>query len=492
MRRQVIGAAIAAATLVYITIIDPSARAESAAIGINVLLRTSVTDAVLADLGRHGLILSVIPEIKAVLMRAPGSELSVIEKLDYVAGANPDRRRYAAQLGSEIVVSDFSRGGNVWSLDAINVTEFGVGRTVREDGNGVYVGVIDTGLVHHWRRYFPESRIASTFSRAFGGGGGDSPQISEPEKLWENDTSGHGTAVASHIIGFQYVGPEALSPTFNGVAPNATIIPIKITTNSDGHAQKLWSSVATRALVYLTHLKTGGSLGNSPLVVNMSFSGFIPDIVERAAIDYATANGVIIVAAAGNEGETGGGLGSGGGMTYPGAYPPVISVASVGWRSQFPNLFDFGWYVGNVPEGDPEQFYIAPDSSRELEGQDLDVSAPGAFVPAPSPVNGQVDYGPFYGTSSASPHVAGIAALMLQRNPTLTQSQIETILESTSMPIPPGCSEVVFPLLGPGDPPTWSDFDNVFFIPLTICWGTNATGAGLAQADAALAGTPNP
>ena len=45
--------------------------------------------------------------------------------------------------------------------------------------------------------------------------------------------------------------------------------------------------------------------------------------VEKDALDYAIANGVIVVAAAGNEGEAG--------MSFPGAYAPVISAGAIGW-----------------------------------------------------------------------------------------------------------------------------------------------------------------
>jgi subtilisin family serine protease len=71
----------------------------------------------------------------------------------------------------------------------------------------------------------------------------------------------------------------------------------------------------------------------------------------------------------------------------------------------------------------------------------------------------------------ASPHVAGIAALMLQKNPSLRQSEVEGILERTAIPLPAGCRDIVDPNEG----------------PVEICWGADATGAGLATADAALA-----
>src|SRR5262249_37520840 len=105
---------------------------------------------------------------------------------------------------------------------------------------------------------------------------------------------------------------------------------------------------------------------------------------------------------------------------------------------------------------------------------------------------GQLDYSYVWGTSFASPHVAGVAALMLQKNPNLAQAQIETILKSTAMPLPPGCRDTIFGSAGPGNPPTWSDHSNVFFFPFAVGGAANATGAGLVQADRALAAPPPP
>src|SRR5262249_1039096 len=99
-------------------------------IGINVLLKSAPTDALLADLGTHGQVLDVIPEINAVTLNAEASELPAIQALAYVAGANPDRERSLAQSGGGLPVSDFANGANQWSLDAINVTDVGGGRTV--------------------------------------------------------------------------------------------------------------------------------------------------------------------------------------------------------------------------------------------------------------------------------------------------------------------------------------------------------------------------
>src|SRR5438094_4009736 len=240
------------------------AQAQDQMIGINILLNQPVTDSILQDLGTHGQVLDVISQINGVTLRAHTSELSTIQTLPYVAGANPDAQDYAQ--------SDFSAGTNYWNVDAVNVTDFGATppRVVGYDGDGVYVGVIDSGLPFNWRAYFPEERIAVEFARSFSGGGGERGTVSSQPVKWERDTLGHGIGVTSVILGFSYnLSDPALPATFNGVAPKATIIPVKAL-NQNNFA---WYSTVTRALLYLTDLKVDGSLGNSPLVINMSLGG---------------------------------------------------------------------------------------------------------------------------------------------------------------------------------------------------------------------------
>ena len=78
-------------------------------------------------------------------------------------------------------------------------------------------------------------------------------------------------------------------------------------------------------------------------------------------------------------------------------------------------------------------------------------------------------------TSMAAPHVTGTVALMLEENPALTQAQAEATLESTAIPLAAGCRDVL-PAVGAE--------------PAEICWGADATGSGLLDAQAAVAATP--
>ena len=401
-----------------------------------------------------------MPEIRALTMQVKVSELAVIRALPYVAAANPDAVRNGAPVDT-VLATDFSDGISTWNLDAINVTDFGVGRVAEYDGTGVYVAVLDTGLVDVWRQYFPEERIAEEYAKSFGGGGGEVGFVSEQPNKWEHDQNSHGTHVTSTILGYSLRGTPV-----NGVAPMATIIPVKVL-NQNGSG---WSSTVAMGITYVADLKAG-PLADFPVVINMSLGGPSLDAVEQAAIDYAIENGVIIVASAGNSGTRG--------MGYPGAYEPVISVAASGWVKQWqplprPNVWWKDLDVADNPIN-LDEFYIASFSSRALAGQDLDVAAPGSLVVGPYNVNsGQLSYYYLSGTSMASPHVAGIAALIAQKNPSLNGPEIEVILQNSAIQLAAGCRNV------PGRTGVLS----------SVCWGADATGAGLATADAALAITP--
>jgi len=429
-------------------------------IGVNVVLKQDVTKAVLTDIARFGKVRDVIYEIDALTLQAREADLAKIRALPYVAAANPDAARNGAPVDT-VAATNFVDGLSTWDQDSINVTDFGFdNRQVAYDGSGVYVAVLDTGLLDSWRQYFPQQRIATSLARAFGGGGGEMGTVSTQPNKWEHDQDSHGTHVTSTILGYSLRGTPV-----NGAAPMATVIPVKVL-NQNGSG---WSSVIARGIVYVADLKRDGLLGSSPAVINMSLGGSVLDAVEKAAIDYAIGEGVLIVASAGNSGERG--------MGYPGAYAPVISVAASGWVGEWqPTGNGAWWYNRNIPDPtNPADFYITDFSSRELPGQDLDVAAPGSWVVGPYQVNsGQTSYYFLGGTSMAAPHVAGIVALMAQKNPALVQSEAETILEGSAIYMAPGCRDVFEPS----------------GVSVEMCWGEDATGAGLATADAALDYTP--
>lgn len=438
------------------------AASGSRHIGVNVLLNTDPTPAILARLGAYGTVREVLVEIDAVTLRTRESQLAAVRALPFVLAANPDAERKGAPVDT-VSATNFANGRSTWDQDAVDVTDLGQGRTIQYDGSGIYVAVLDTGLLDSWRQYFPQERIAAQFAKAFNGGGGEQGNVSEPPNKWEHDQNSHGTHVTSSILGYSLNGIP-----INGTAPLATVIPVKVL-NQNGSG---WSSVVAAGIVYVADLKASGALGDAPVVINMSLGGSALDAVEKAAIDHAIAEGVVIVASAGNGGEAG--------MGYPGAYEPVVSVAASGWNGQWkpgadgnPNNW---WNADDVPNPTSvADFHIAEFSSRELTGQDLDVAAPGSWVVGPYQLqSGNTSYFYLSGTSMASPHVAGIAALMLQKNPTLVQADVEDILETAALPMGEGCALLSLPG-GTSE---------------GVCWGENATGEGLITAANALALTP--
>ncbi len=278
-------------------------------------------------------------------------------------------------------------------------------------------------------------------------------------------------------------------------------------------------------LDYVTMLKLKGY---SPMVVTMTLGGQLPSYTVERAINYAVNNGVIVVAAAGNNGP-----GNFFGMTWPGAFPQVISVGAAGWVYEWygpgftpPVLGTQGypiWWLQSDKSGyndipgtlDPSQVYVPFFSSRENQrkvakfSQQLDVLAPGSWVRGPFPkvatpshtslddprlpwwsqgeeflgkLPGANNFFFVSGTSAATPHVASVAALMLEKYPGLAQADVEMILKTTALHIPPGERTV---------------YDPVVKRLVIVCWECGdistmapATGAGLVQADRALAATP--
>src|SRR5919109_1363707 len=235
--------------------------AQNGRIRINVLLNRPVTNAILTDLGRFGPITDVIEDINAAVVNAPKSSLSAIQALSYVDTANPDAERKGSPIDT-VAASNFTGGINMWNLDAVDVTNLqpGADRVTPFDGRGVYVAVLDTGLLDSWRQYFPEQRIATEFARAFAGQNGNGDATNQ----WEHDANSHGTHVTSTILGFSFRGTP-----INGVAPMATIIPVKVL----GQSGFGWSSMIAKGIVYVTDLKMSGALGTSPVVINMSLGG---------------------------------------------------------------------------------------------------------------------------------------------------------------------------------------------------------------------------
>ena len=156
-------------------------------IGVNVLLNVDVNDAVLADLGNYSRVTDVLYEIKALTMQAREGDLEAIQNLPYVVAASPDAERLGAPVDT-VPVEDYLDGLGTWDLDVINVADGGFDNRVTEyTGEGVYVAVLDTGMVDIWRQFFPQERIATEYARSFTGGGAERGAVATQPNKWEHD-----------------------------------------------------------------------------------------------------------------------------------------------------------------------------------------------------------------------------------------------------------------------------------------------------------------
>src|SRR5688500_12265658 len=161
----------------------PLGFAQQQALRVNVLLNTDATPAILTELGTYGTLVQRIDQLDALTLRTTAGQIPAIAALPYVAAAAPDAERKGSPIDL-VSATSFTNGLSMWNLDAVNVTA-GPGfntRSVAYDGSGVYVGVLDTGLLDTWRQYFPEERIAEEYAKAFAGAPLGSPP--ETPNVW--------------------------------------------------------------------------------------------------------------------------------------------------------------------------------------------------------------------------------------------------------------------------------------------------------------------
>src|SRR5262245_48086088 len=81
---------VGSSILLSASLLSPATAEGGQQIGINVRLNEPPTESILQDLATHGRVLDVIPQINGVTMRAEASEVSTVQALPYVEGANPD------------------------------------------------------------------------------------------------------------------------------------------------------------------------------------------------------------------------------------------------------------------------------------------------------------------------------------------------------------------------------------------------------------------
>ncbi|WP_266269643.1 type VII secretion-associated serine protease mycosin [Kitasatospora purpeofusca] len=238
-------------------------------------------------------------------------------------------------------------------------------------GDGVTVAVVDTGVLKDHQDLTGQVLAGADFT-------GESTDGSV-------DTDGHGTGMASLIAGHGHGAGAGIM----GLAPKAKILPIRITLGENPPSGR---SEIAKAIRY--------AVDHGANVVNMSIGGPVgTDSEERAAVKYAVAKDVVMVAGTGNETSS---------VGYPAAFPGVVAVGAVDRNGQL-------WSKSNV-------------------GPETTLVAPGADIPRASAksTSGQ---GIANGTSDATAYVSATAALIRAKYPQLSAGQvINRMIKSASAP----------------------------------------------------------
>lgn len=313
-----------------------------------------------------------------------------LSKIDGVEYAEPNRYRETSSIPND---PDFP---NQWGLSKINCPD----AWNRTTGSAnVVVAVLDTGIdLDH-----PELKALLVNGRdmvdfgpnpipplGFRFEGDFQGRDNDPQ-----DEIGHGTHVAGTIA--------CASNNATGVAGvtwSCRLLPVKVLTRIVSIADPN----DVRGLGGSADLAAGirYAVDQGARVLNLSLGSDIATNVEQVAIAYAISKGAVVVAAMGNGFRPP----NPNRPSFPAAYPDVVAVGAINWADQ--------------------------RAAFSQTGPHIDVVAPGVDVLSTMWDNG---YATSTGTSMATPHVSGVAALILSCNPNLTGAQVANIIRQSARPL---------------------------------------------------------
>ncbi len=315
-----------------------------------------------------------------LLARAPAATRSG-------ASVTPARSPISATLSNTVMSDPPVPGETTWGIAQIRADQ--VWRGFNITGTGVVVANIDTGV--DWNhpalrasyRGWGYGPVADHLHNWF--------DATNEAAAYPTDMNGHGTHTMGSIVGGGGVG----------VAPGARWIAAK-GLNGSGYGLYSWLHAAFEFM-----LAPGGNPAYAPDVLSNSW-GSEDALDDEFAADIAAlrAAGVVVVFANGNKGPGSGTVGS------PASLPGAFGVGAV--------------------DSDDDVAYFSSRGPSPFGPVRPDIVAPGVAVVSTFP--GGV-YAAANGTSMATPHVAGVAALLLSANPALTVVSVTRALTSTAVPL---------------------------------------------------------
>ena len=276
-----------------------------------------------------------------------------------------------------------------WSLEKVNAPQTWGEHGYR--GAGVTVAVLDTGVD------FEHPALAGQY-RGRDGDHSDSWFVTTGENYpTPGDGNGHGTHVTGSIAG-------GAPGDIIGVAPDAEWIGVKIL-NDGGRGGEVGILNGMQWV-----LAPGGDPAKAPDIANNSWgSGPGDNRTYWEAVEAWRAAGIVPLFANGNDGPGPGTVGN------PGGYPHSIGVGATDSNDVIAGFSSRGPVVWDGVE------YTKPQ-----------VSAPGAAIYSAWPQDSGQDYHTISGTSMATPHVSGVAALVLGAAPGLGVDELQEVLEGTA------------------------------------------------------------
>ncbi len=285
-------------------------------------------------------------------------------------------------------------------------------------GQGVGVAIVDSGVYAH-----PDlaGRIVASidFTTA-------SPTVSSTTT---GDPGGHGTHVAGLVAGNGAVSGGA----YTGIAPRANIVNVRVI-DANGASNV---SMILRGLQWILANRNAYNIKVVNLSLGATPTGSYKSDLMATAAEVLNFAGVSVVVSAGNTGPYAGTV------TTPATDPYVITVGALDdngtslllddlmatFSSRGRTVFDNLSKPDLVAPGRRLVSLRSPGSALDTQFSDRRVTATGALTP---------EYYQLSGTSMAAPIVAGVVALMLERNPTLSPAQIKKRLKSTATSLPFG------------------------------------------------------
>ena len=400
----------------------------------------------LAAAGRDGLASHVrsLWSANAVAARVAPAALDRLAGLDEVEAIVLDPPRpmleadETAPIGRTAAPSTTPTATPAWSVSWIGAPAvWGQGYT----GASVLVAIIDTGV--DWTHADLAGAIWTNDDETPGNSiDDDGNGVVDDVHGWDAangdgnplDDSGHGTHVAGSVAG------DGTGGTITGVAPDARVMAVKV-------LDQFGSGTFADIMAGVEY-----AIDNGAQVLNLSLGGLCTSAATRALLrsnaDAVAAAGVIMCVAAANDRckQRPPNL-----TRSPGDVPPpwlspdqpaigslggVTTAGATGFMSDEVTYFSSPGPVDWSQPAGYGDWQICDPGTPNVGLIKPDVSAPGMDVISTILGGG---YGNNSGTSMATPHVAGLAALILSKNPQLTSGQVHQILESTALELgPPG------------------------------------------------------